>query len=194
MLIGGDAPLSSWERLDDQQRPADVIRTPHHGGALLPHGQDWRSFADLYDAVEADTAVTSVGTNNRHNHPVPAHLWAMRREGSCRVLCTQLTGRCDSEPVAMREDAVRRASGVEYPYRHRAEAGHPEKRPAAEVPCAGTVVVSIDSAGRVDVLPEVGGWHDREQLADVEAALCRVELPSAKRPSTTVVSSETPSN
>ncbi len=96
VLIGGDAPLGSWERLPDPV--ASVIRTPHHGGEIRHGGHQWSAFEDLYKAVECQTVVVSVGTHNGHHHPLPEHVTAARRNGACRVLCTQLTRRCHPDP------------------------------------------------------------------------------------------------
>lgn len=153
VLIGGDAELGSWERLDGGLRQAKVIRAPHHGGDILQHGAEWTDYAHLYDAVQADRAVISVGTHNDHRHPLPAHLNAMRRGAQCRVLCTQMTTQCHRRPLKVRDDALTLASGIEYPYRHRAEPGHPSRRPNDEVPCAGTVLISIDGNGTVYTSP-----------------------------------------
>jgi len=160
ILIGGDAPLGSWERLEEARRAASVIRVPHHGGEIREGGQHWTRFEQLYDAVRADLAAISVGTNNgTYGHPLPLHASAAHRTHACRLLCTQLTPRCHDEPLALRDEALASAGGVEWPYRHRAVAGHPSRRPREEVPCAATISVSIDAEGRLVVLPEERDAH-----------------------------------
>jgi hypothetical protein len=154
VLVGGDAPLGSWERLEPNLRGANVIRVPHHGGEIREGGHMWTTFDDLYNAVKADRAVVSVGSLNRHAHPRPDHLAAMRRGTQCRVLCTQMTEQCHAKLPKVRADALQNAAGLEYPYRHRAKPGHPSQRPPDEVPCAGTVLISIDASGTVYVLPK----------------------------------------
>ena len=172
VLVGGDAPLSSWVRLESNRRAAGVIRVPHHGGEIRDGGADWKQFADLYDAVEAGVAVVSVGTNNGHGHPLPDHVISARRGGHCRLLCTQLTPRCHPTPTDHRNEALRYAGEVEYPYRHRAQLGAPRHRPSAEVPCAGSMVVTLTEQGDVSVLPTEGEDHTR-LLGRLPHRLCR---------------------
>jgi beta-lactamase superfamily II metal-dependent hydrolase len=155
VLLGGDAELRAWERLDDPLRPAKVIRTPHHGGKLGPVGSLWQGFHDLYDAVGADHAVVSVGTTNRHQHPLPEHIIAARRSTQCRVLCTQMTAQCHGNLDQVRRSAVGGvASSIEPPYRHQAVPGDGPARRQNEVPCAGTVLISLDALGQVSVQPK----------------------------------------
>ncbi len=172
ILIGGDAPLGSWERLEPHLRPAHAIRVPHHGGNILERGRDWRRYEDLYDAVRAESAVVSVGTNNAHHHPLAAYVTAAHRGHSCRMLCTQLTPRCHDDPLELRSDALEYAGLVEYPYRHRAVPGHPSRRPPGEVPCAGTVMIALKPDGSLDVEPGSGGHHDR-LIEQVDHPLCQ---------------------
>lgn len=172
LLIGGDAPLGSWERLDPTRLPAKAIRVPHHGGEIREGGERWKRFEDLYDAVGADLAAISVGTNNgTYGHPLSVHAQAARRRHACRLLCTQLTPRCHDAPLALREEALANAGGVEWPYRHRVVAGHDSKRPAEEVPCASTISVSIDATGALTVLPETKSEHDA-LVARIDHPLC----------------------
>lgn len=153
VLVGGDAPLSSWERLEPNLFGAHTFRVPHHGGEL-EKGQAWKAFADLYDAVKPKQAIVSVGTCNGYGHPLPVHLEAMRRGGQCRVLCTQMTARCHRNLPRVRDDALAVASYPEPPYRHRAAPGHPSTRRQVEVPCAGTVLISLDRDGKVFTWPK----------------------------------------
>lgn len=178
VLIGGDAPLGSWERLEAGERPARVIRVPHHGGEIREGGEVWKRFTDLYDSVAADTSVVSVGTNNQH-HPVREHISAARRGNACRLLCTQLTPRCHPDPTEVRDEALAGAGLVEWPYRHRAVPGDRNWRPHGEVPCAGSVVAWIDAAGNLEVEPAPKGEHDR-LLLRVAHALC--QPPPIQRP------------
>jgi len=171
VLVGADAPLGSWERLELGLRAANVIRVPHHGGEIREGGRAWTTFEHLYDAVKADRAIVSVGSLNRHGHPRPEHLAAMRRGTQCRVLCTQMTAQCHAKLPKVRVDALEKASGLEYPYRHRAKPGHPSARPPEEVPCAGTVLVSIDKSGTVFVRPRPAS-HD-ELIDALDHPMCR---------------------
>ena len=154
VLIGGDAPLGSWERLGTAQLGATAIRAPHHGGGILEAGKTWRGFEDLYDAVRAEHALVSVGTGNRHRHPEPAHLSAARRGGACAVRCTQLTDRCHPLPLDRRGRALAQAGAVAYPYRHLAPGGAPGGPSREEVPCVGSMAMWLDAQGHLDVAPD----------------------------------------
>lgn len=162
LLIGGDVPLVSWETLDTLPRVA-VVRSPHHGGKI-DEGGGTLSLEALYQGLGAEVVVHSVGTNNGHSHPRVDHLTASRRGGACRVLCTQLTPRCDPRPLTQRASALRNPARVVYPYRHRAAPGsaaHGGHRRRRETPCAGSILVELSSslpAVAVDPLP--GDWHD----------------------------------
>lgn len=153
VLIGGDAPLSSWSRLDDGLVKARVIRTPHHGGEIREGGGE---FFDLYERVKADVSVFSVGTNNRWKHPDEDHVDAAGRAGKCRVLCTQLTPRCHERPEERLGDGLASTGEVAYAYRHRRVKPPGE---SLEVPCAGSIAVTLDGAGWF-VSPARHGWHD----------------------------------
>lgn len=172
ILVGGDATLESWERLEPELRPARVIRVPHHGGEIREGGTLWRRFEDLYDTVGADLSVVSVGTNNGHEHPLPEHVSAARRLGSCRLLCTQITPRCHDEPLLLRDEALIYAGGVEWPYRHLAVPGHRRDRPKEEVPCAGSVVAWLGCGGSLEVEPSSRGDHDNLLQLRVPKRLC----------------------
>lgn len=164
VLIGADAPLSSWERLEASKRRATVIRTPHHGGELNPSGSTFRAFGDLYGAVGADLGVVSVGTNNQHSHPKLDHIRAARRGGACQLACTQMTGACDKNAWALRPRGIGVAKSVGWPWRHEDKVGSP-KRPTREVPCAGTVVVSLAPDGAYVVLPNEASHRDMVDAA-----------------------------
>ena len=166
VLIGGDAPLSSWSRLDDGLVKASVIRTPHHGGEIRDNSGD---FSDLYDRVGAEVSVFSVGTNNADEHPDDDHVAAAHRSGRCRVLCTQLTTRCHARPEELLEKGLARTGEVTYAYRHRV----PRHRALLEVPCAGSMAVILDGSGGYAVAPPRYGWHDTFVETEVEEPMCR---------------------
>ena len=145
ILIGGDAPVSSWQQLEPELLPARVFRVPHHGGTIDEGAAGW-TLETLYERVDAEHAVVSVGTNNgNYAHPQAEHVRAMKRGERCRVLCTQLTPQCHSNPSALRPGYEARSSGVSPPYRQRSKEG--------EVPCAGSVAAWIDDRGAVEVEP-----------------------------------------
>lgn len=152
VLIGGDAPLSSWSRLRDLGK-ARIFRTPHHGGEIRDDGG---GYPDLYERVEADVSVFSVGTNNGHGHPDDDHVAAAHRGGDCRVLCTQLTPRCHERPIERLKQGLARTGEVAYAYRHHVR----RSAEALEVPCAGSIAVTLDGGGGYSVSPARYDWHD----------------------------------
>ncbi|XYH94232.1 ComEC/Rec2 family competence protein [Sorangium sp. So ce1128] len=165
VLIGGDAPLSSWSRLDDGLVKARVIRTPHHGGEIRDNGGD---FGDLYDRVGAEVSVFSVGTNNGDGHPDEDHVAGAHRAGGCRILCTQLTPRCHERPEERLGQGLARTGEVAYAYRHRV----PRPGRALEVPCAGAMTVILDGSGGYSVVPSRDDWHDAF-VATLDTPMCQ---------------------
>lgn len=156
VLVGGDVPLGSWEELEPRLLKADVLRVPHHGGSIDEGAMAWTA-QDLYRDVAPRIAVFSVGTTNRHGHPLPEHMRAAMAGGPCRRVCTQLTARCHPAPERLRRAALRNVASVGYPY-----ARHMRSRGPKEVPCAGSVMIAIDESGTIEAVPPPGpgGWHD----------------------------------
>ncbi|MBX3270380.1 MAG: hypothetical protein KF729_08980 [Sandaracinaceae bacterium] len=163
ILVGGDAPLGSWERLEPELLPARLIRAPHHGGRIDEGRVTWTEDT-LYERVGAATVVVSVGTHNGHEHPTDDHLRAIRVDRR-RLLCTQLTPRCHADPAALRPGLRTRLAGGVLPYRHL----HPSRQ---EVPCAGSVVAWLEPGDALEVEPAPGGPHDAF-VAAVDHPRCR---------------------
>lgn len=173
VLVGGDATIESWERLEPGLLSADGIRIAHHGGDL-GKGAKWSGAADLYKSVGAKHAFISVGSNNGYQHPLEEHVEAIRSANrNCRVRCTQLTPRCHPNPSLLRQAALDIAGGVEWPYRHRVQPGSPSRsRPTNETPCAASMVVWLESSGELEIEPRPRGVHDRF-LNKVRKPLCK---------------------
>jgi beta-lactamase superfamily II metal-dependent hydrolase len=187
MLIGADAPLLSWSKLQPAELKADVFRIAHHGGGLddggVPAGWD---VARLYREVGADTVLISVGTSNPHGHPNP--LWVGPLiGGSCRLVCTQVTPRChaslqipgpggpmrdDDEIARLRQRVLTTHRGWAEPqYRHLTDRRSKIKTGQPEVPCAGTTLVKLQFDGTITVLP--GRGEHAEIIDEWDQPLCR---------------------
>lgn len=165
VLVGGDVPLGSWERLDKRMLKADVFRSPHHGGEIGEGASRW-TVSDLYRQVAPALTVFSVGTRNPYQHPLPEHVHASQARGASRRVCTQLTARCHPDPLALRQAARRNVARVGYSYSRHKDGG-------LEVPCAGSVLICIDAAGDIQTEPPLRGWHDAFVDDQVQHPLCR---------------------
>ncbi len=166
VLVGGDAPLLTWAEMSASDRLAGVFRVPHHGGALDDGGiPDGWSAARLYQAVNPDSTAVSVGTNNRHGHPSVDWLRPAIDGSTCRLMCTQVTPRCADAladaPADWRKLTVpeshetwKSTHHAEPPWRHLTKkTGVRRVGKFGEVPCAGTVVVTLRQDGGVRVAP-----------------------------------------
>lgn len=174
VLLGGDATLATWAGLPPEQLEARVFRIPHHGGALtdggVPDGWD----ADrLYSAIGAEVAILSVGRG--YDHPHPDWIRPVIGGGPCRLVCTQVTRRCErtikSEPAGLRASAIRSTHFVEPPWRH-LDARDAPRTHRYEIPCAGTVVFELGEDGTLRALPEVEGAY-RRLIDGWSSPLCR---------------------
>ncbi len=195
MLVGGDAPLLSWSQLPAMDLPAKVFRIPHHGGTIddggVPEGWD---VARLYREVGAETALISVGTNNAHGHPRRQWIQPIIT-GECRLVCTQVTGRCHGSLEVTRADgtvvrdvkeitSLRKRVLTQHhqwtlpQYRHLTDERREVRAGQLEVPCAGTVIVRLHLDGRIGVLPGSGGRYE-ELLERWEHPLCGAAAPDA---------------
>lgn len=154
VVIGGDAPLGAWERVECDLVDIRAVRAPHHGGDISEGRSRWTLEA-FYEKLAPDVTVFSVGTNNSYEHPCREHIEAARAGRGCRRICTQLTARCDRDPIRKGADHPSKTASVLYPYRHQ------RRRAKAETPCAGSVLLTMDSSGVLRVEPTENGWHDK---------------------------------
>ena len=163
ILVGGDAPLRTWASLPSADLRARVFRIPHHGGALTDGGvpEGWGPDR-LYDSIGPDVAILSVGKG--HDHPNPDWISPVAGRHGCRLLCTQVTRRCEptmgGQPSGLRASAIRSPHFAEPPWRHLDDRDRP-RRDRYEIPCAGTVLAELSGNGEVRVLPQADGPHQR---------------------------------
>lgn len=179
VLIGGDAPLASWAKVHNPR--AHVFRTPHHGGSIDDGGiPDGWSAEKLYQVVEPEVAVVSVGTNNGHEHPKPDWIRPLIGGSACRLMCTQVTERCHpgiksgsaKETRQRLLDLLGTRPFVEPLWRHYEDAQRlAGRRQDTEVPCAGTVVVHLRPGQPAMVFPRIA---DQRPVIDTwTSPLCR---------------------
>lgn len=198
VLIGADAPLASWEQILEEDRRADAFRIPHHGGALDEEGasEGWDA-QRLYDEVGPRIGVISVGTRNGHEHPRPEWVRPVFRRGGCSTICTQLTPRCEPQvateagsqafrgmilgPSATRPALptlnAQPASPAEYAepaWRHRRDGrDRRSSSPDAEVPCAGSIEITLYEDGRIQKVPSPDSAHASRVVSRVRHPMCR---------------------
>jgi beta-lactamase superfamily II metal-dependent hydrolase len=155
VIIGGDAPLGAWEQLEPEivNTHTRAFRVPHHGGDISEGRSQW-TVDQFYQKLAPDIAIFSVGTNNGYEHPRLEHMQAAKAGRACRRLCTQITARCHSEPLAKRDTPRYTVGSVLYPYRQQTRRGN------AESPCTGSIMLTIDPSGGIRVVPAENDWHD----------------------------------
>ncbi len=85
---GGETPL--------------VLAGPHHGA---PHDTDDSTAASWVRSVGPRRAFISVGSTNGHSHPKAFYLQTLRSSG-CKIVCSQITDRCDAKAAASRQPII----------------------------------------------------------------------------------------
>jgi competence protein ComEC len=91
----GDVPMQTLTQVCAQKQPF-VLVGPHHGG---PQTRSIPSYLPTFQAIEPECVFTSVGTANRHNHPLKHDFVLPHATRGRRVCCTQLN-HCDKQRVA----------------------------------------------------------------------------------------------
>ena len=165
VLVAGDAHAKAL--IKTGARKISVLRTPHHG-ANLP------GLSDMYSALEPSAAVVSVGTNNRHEHPHAGHIMAARAAG-CAIACTQLTARCCPSPADVRAEFLPRYR--QYDVLQTRHARHNNR----EVPCAGTVFVTLRADG-YEIEPDLLSHKEWVERMLGDRALCVMPRQSTGPP------------
>src|ERR1019366_5359035 len=92
VLVGGDTPLKTWERIAGQVPVGAVCRWPHHGGGV-GGTNSVEAQEQLFAITRPSAVVVSVGAGNTYGHPSSAFFQA-RKENGARLLCTQVTSAC----------------------------------------------------------------------------------------------------
>jgi len=90
VVVGGDAPLESWQGVEGHLPSQSVVRWPHHGGHLSP-ADDAQDV--LMALLKPSVVLVSVGAQNAHGHPSGGFFDAVSAHGS-RLLCTEATASC----------------------------------------------------------------------------------------------------
>jgi hypothetical protein len=93
VVIGGDAPLATWQRIAGSIPKGAAVRWPHHGGSL---GPDPNANAKVFSLLEPSSVIVSVGASNTHGHPTEEFFAVAGGGHRCALLCTQATSACVS--------------------------------------------------------------------------------------------------
>jgi beta-lactamase superfamily II metal-dependent hydrolase len=126
LLLGGDAPADTWQRLinDGHDLSCDVFRWPHHGGRLSRAKTEAALLVELSGRTGASSVVFGVSTDNSYGHPRKDVIDVVRSDGA-RVLCSQVTRSCESGSLS------------------------------GQVQCAGRVTAHISKLGLLRLHPDV---------------------------------------
>lgn len=96
MVVGGDAPLASWQAAQAQLPRGAVVRWPHHGGSISNASGAQQRLSDqqqLLNLLQPSDVLVSVGGSNGYDHPQDEFFQAAQLHGVAPV-CTQATPKC----------------------------------------------------------------------------------------------------
>jgi competence protein ComEC len=178
VVFSGDATIEAWEWLAQrflQPKPlfCDVMTVPHHGGNISASpSQEAACQRRLYtDLIRPEFGIVSVGTFNPYGHPNAETVKALREAG-VKVLCTQMTERCASDPESLRSSrSVLAGPSRSTRNRHMTASGK-----SRNVACFGSVVAEI-SETRVKISHLDRYKRDMDALSSLKGfyPLCRTK-------------------
>jgi len=142
LVFAADSDVGQWRQIRERSGRTlrcNVLSVPHHAG--LVHGSADELKWLYSEAIRAEVAVISVGTNNTHDHPRNDVIEALKAAGA-KVICTQITRKCCSELERLRPSVLRpiHLLGRSSPKRDVTRRGS-----SRNLACAGTVLVHVTS-------------------------------------------------
>jgi beta-lactamase superfamily II metal-dependent hydrolase len=147
IVFGADSWLGQWQKIRAEHgKPleCDILAVPHHGGNV-GQANDGGDLEWLYsEAIQAEYAVISVGSNNRYEHPDEAVIRALRLSGAT-VICTQMTEKCCTKLEQVRHGMLSPLETIRDSVSQAEFAAN--TRRSRRVACAGTVVAEINAQG-----------------------------------------------
>lgn len=171
ILFSGDAQIDAWDSIYKSRKgkPLEigVASISHHGGQVIRQKHGAETESEFYSSIESDFlrlytdiircqfGIVSVGTEFKHEHPIPPHIKAVRDSGAC-VMCTQITERCCSDLESLRP-GILDENGI--PRSSNRKTVKTAKGQSKAIACAGTVLVQIGE-NDIEVLR-----HDEHQKA-----------------------------
>jgi competence protein ComEC len=160
-LLTGDLEPLGWDVLGENtpELSCNVLKFPHHGA--------WKrdDVNALLDSVNPEIVVMSVGTAGQaYGHP-NAHVFdALKCRAGIKVLCTQATSQCVSDPTKVEEQVNAVLSDVNGRFNGLAI--------SKGCPCASTVVIDLNNDGVRIIHPPLD-VHDRIITEFFPNAQCR---------------------
>lgn len=136
ILFTGDAPYSAFKYVEESYgtQTVDIITVPHHGGNIIANSQQLNY---LYsNIIKTNSAIISVGRNNKYNHPKPEILETLVRN-NIEIFCTQLSKFCCPPGHESEWKNKRGYEGLEFSTSSKNES-------QSSIPCAGTIEVVIN--------------------------------------------------
>lgn len=176
VVIGGDAPAPAIETRVGTDVAIRALRTPHHGANQPDLDQ-------MYRKLVPASALISVGTRNGH-HPREEHIAAARVHGKSDIVCTQITPQCCSKgelPDSIRDEflALYTDKAGHDPLRARSR-HNPQRAPRRkEVPCGGTISLTMDVEGGCAIEPALKDHARRMQARLGSQPLCVRDFATA---------------
>lgn len=101
LVWAGDAPMRAVADKCEGLAPTAMVG-PHHGA---PSDRNKVGYPNDFDRIDPRNVYVSVGTGNRHSHPVKKFI-DLHRERGRRVVCSQLN-HCDRRRVEHRRHVIR---------------------------------------------------------------------------------------
>ena len=147
-LLTGDIEPEGWRLLKQnsssvQLAKGDVLKFPHHGAWNKTNGHPSNAHIFL-EEIGAKTTVISVGTEQKgYNHP-NAHVFRAIRMRNIHLLCTEATKKCGGAKVLKS-----RLTTLPELEAQAQSAGRPAFLPAQGCPCAGSIVIDLDTSVRI---------------------------------------------
>jgi hypothetical protein len=147
-LLTGDIEPEGWRLLKRnassvQLAKGDVLKFPHHGAWKKANGRPSNAHAFLGE-VGAKMAIMSVGTEQKgYKHP-DGHVFEAIRTGNIHLLCTEATTKCGGAGVLKS-----RLKTLPLLEAHAQSCGRSAYLPSQGCPCAGSIVIDLDTGIRV---------------------------------------------
>lgn len=154
---GGDAPMEVVARTCEGKHPS-VLVGPHHGG---PIDRDKSGYAEHFEKIHPETVFISVGTGNKHGHPVPKFIALHRRMQRRSVVCSQLQ-HCDRRRIQHKKHLLN----------HHLRLGLGSPPGSKGVTCRGPMRYTWSGSPVHAFLPDEFAQEHADKIKDLHKPLC----------------------